>query len=283
MSALETATTWLQNGMAVIPCLARSKSPALDSWREYQERLPTMRELERWFARPGYNLAVITGWRGLAVIDFDDLGVYSAWIAGLDGLAGEALTTYQVRTRRGVHLYFYIDEPAHNAHGDGWDVKAAGGYVLAPPSVHPSGHVYEARGWIENIQRVHCVGDLLPTYPPYTPQASPAAPERAEAEMDAFDRAMMGGDLHDTGAISAIKARMQPEDILTIAYKRGRVLWARCPAHDDEHPSLAIYPDGHVYCFACGFHGDVVDVYAAIHKIPLPAAILALESQHVVP
>lgn len=272
MNTLETAAAWLQNGIAVIPCLARSKVPALDSWREYQERLPTMRELGRWFAHDGYNLAIITGWRGLVVVDFDDLGIYGRWLAGLDGRALAALTTYQVKTRRGMHLYFYVDEPAHNAHNDGWDVKAAGGYVLAPPSVHPSGHVYRAQGWIENIQRVRSVSDLLPAYT-YTYRSSPAAIEQASA--DPFDAAMNGKD-SPNASIEAIKAHVRPADIVAIQYRRGGLEWACCPAHDDQHPSLAVYPDGHVHCFACDFHGDSLDLYARLHNISLAAAIAAL-------
>ena len=31
-----------------------------------------------------------------------------------------------------------------------------------------------------------------------------------------------------------------------------------CPFHDDNRPSLHVYPD-HFHCFACGAHGDHVD------------------------
>ena len=34
------------------------------------------------------------------------------------------------------------------------------------------------------------------------------------------------------------------------------------PGHTDHNPSMYLYDD-HVHCFACGFHGDVVDVWAA--------------------
>jgi DNA primase len=38
-----------------------------------------------------------------------------------------------------------------------------------------------------------------------------------------------------------------------------------CPAHaDNNSPNLHIYGD-HVHCFACGFHGDVVDLWQVIH------------------
>jgi DNA primase len=33
--------------------------------------------------------------------------------------------------------------------------------------------------------------------------------------------------------------------------------------HEDANPSMHVYGD-HVHCFACRFHGDVVDVHAAL-------------------
>ena len=50
-----------------------------------------------------------------------------------------------VKTGRGWHLYFAM--PAGCARipcstRDGLDVRADGGYVVAPPSVHLSGHIY---------------------------------------------------------------------------------------------------------------------------------------------
>jgi DNA primase len=48
-----------------------------------------------------------------------------------------------------------------------------------------------------------------------------------------------------------------------------------CPAHaDGTTPNLHIYDD-YVHCYACGFHGDVVDVWAAVRGFegPVEAAL----------
>src|SRR5215203_1026652 len=48
-----------------------------------------------------------------------------------------------------------------------------------------------------------------------------------------------------------------------------------CPAHADANtPNLHIYGD-HVHCFACGFHGDVVDLWQVMHGFerPIEAAL----------
>ncbi len=46
------------------------------------------------------------------------------------------------------------------------------------------------------------------------------------------------------------------------------------PAHDDANPSMHLYDD-HVHCFSCGYHGDVVDVWAALRGFdrPIEAAL----------
>src|SRR5215208_5048519 len=46
---------------------------------------------------------------------------------------------------------------------------------------------------------------------------------------------------------------------------------ARCvsPDHHDEDPSMHLYDD-HAHCFACGFHGDVTDLWAAMHGFDSP-------------
>jgi DNA primase len=33
----------------------------------------------------------------------------------------------------------------------------------------------------------------------------------------------------------------------------------RCPFHEDDSPSLRIYPDGHWHCYGCGKYGDSLD------------------------
>ena len=158
MNTLEVAQNWLHIGIATIPILARSKSPALDSWGEYQERLPTMFELTAWFGESGYNLAVVTGWQNLVIVDFDDMGAFSSWLAELtQSNAARVLTTYRVSTARGMHLYFYVDEPTRAGKMPNVDIKAAGGYALAPPSIHPSGALYVGTDRPENIQHVESI------------------------------------------------------------------------------------------------------------------------------
>jgi hypothetical protein len=56
--------------------------------------------------------------------------------------------TYAVQTGKGYHLYFFTDDPVKNktlrSHDDIAEIgiRSHGGYVVAAPSVHPSGKLY---------------------------------------------------------------------------------------------------------------------------------------------
>lgn len=43
---------------------------------------------------------------------------------------------------------------------------------------------------------------------------------------------------------------------------------ALCPFHNDRHPSMTVYDD-HYHCFACGEHGDVIDLVANLYGLPV--------------
>ena len=68
-----------------------------------------------------------------------------AWFTNSCGRNGGAPRTLTVRTSRGFHVFFACDVEIPNSAGrlaPGVDVRGEGGYVVAPPSIHPSGAVY---------------------------------------------------------------------------------------------------------------------------------------------
>ena len=58
---------------------------------------------------------------------------------------------------------------------------------------------------------------------------------------------------------------------------------ALCPFHNDRHPSLYV-SDDHYHCFACGEHGDVIDLTAKLFDFRLYDAARKLASDfHLAP
>jgi len=141
MTPLDAAHGYLALGWTPIPCLPGDKRPAIE-WAAYQTRKPTEAELVQWFGDgKAHNLAIVTGQAsGLLVLD-------------IDGASGEASVkgkqippTPCVRTANGWHHYYkHPGYPIRNFTRKlpGLDLRADGGYVLAPPSIHPNGTAYE--------------------------------------------------------------------------------------------------------------------------------------------
>jgi len=138
-------------GWSLIPLKYRDKRPAIASWTAYQRRPATFDEVCAWFDRSEpFNVGIVTGRvSGIVVIDLDSEDAV-AW-------AGEHLPPCEMRvkTAKGVHLYYPCsdDAPWRNKARVSWngrplelDVRANGGYVVAPGSVHPSGFVYAREG-----------------------------------------------------------------------------------------------------------------------------------------
>jgi hypothetical protein len=100
-----------------------------------------------WQSQPRYNIGVACGLlSGIFVVDVDSHEA-EARLAKLEAEHGKLPPTVEVITIRGRHLYFRY--PSQHAVRNttsriapGIDSRGQGGYVLAPPSIHPSGRAY---------------------------------------------------------------------------------------------------------------------------------------------
>ena len=105
------------------------------------------RDIDESFARPA-NVFLVTGSISrLCVLDCDDEASLAYWRGELGDVLDQ---TTAVRTGNGWHFYFQLEpgEVRRNMSNEGgptgkWDIRAEGGGVVAPPSVHPTGRVYE--------------------------------------------------------------------------------------------------------------------------------------------
>jgi len=135
-------------GFSFFPLKPKSKEPALASWKVYQERRPTDDEIAGWMNGIFGNVAVVCGpvSGNLIVLDFDNEETYHKAFRDFEGLQK---ATFVVRTSRGFHVYLRsINDPGRTEkyEGLGFEYRAEGSYVAAPPSIHPSGAVYTRVG-----------------------------------------------------------------------------------------------------------------------------------------
>lgn len=105
-------------------------------------------QIARWWDRcPTGNIGIATG-SGLVVLDVDGEKGWNS-LKQLTDAHGDLPDTASVATARGKHYYFCTDVPIKSNQGklgEGLDIRAEGGYVVAPPSIHPSGHAYSWMG-----------------------------------------------------------------------------------------------------------------------------------------
>jgi RecA/RadA recombinase len=157
---LEKALEYLRKGIAVIPIKKGDKTPLLPSWKEFETRKPTVEEVTRWWTEyPDANIALLTGKiSGITVIDFD---VKKDKLTGKPIIGADGKLVYPDKIKDfpfdtlivksgggGYHYYYrYCEElPTRNdffGGGSHVDVKNDGGYIIMPPSIHPSGNKYE--------------------------------------------------------------------------------------------------------------------------------------------
>lgn len=143
---LEAAREYLRLGWHPIPCAPRSKRPLVE-WKRYQDEAPHPDEIETWFSQwPDANVALVLG-RGTFAVDLD--GGHEAQRLLFD--RGVLLPgAPRSRTAHGFHVFLSASGPVPDrvglltTHGHKPQVDIRGvGIVVAPPSVHPDGPVYE--------------------------------------------------------------------------------------------------------------------------------------------
>jgi hypothetical protein len=125
-------------GWPVFPVKPRGKDPAIA--RGFLQATTDPQQIHAWWRQyPKANIGLVPGRVGFVVIDID--GPVAEEAAQQMGLLSEPTLT--VDTARGWHLYFrHPGGEIGNRKLGMLDVRADRGYVLLPPSVHPSGHVY---------------------------------------------------------------------------------------------------------------------------------------------
>ncbi len=143
-------------GLNVFPLKHHTKEPRV-AWKDYQTQ-----KFEGKFNNDD-NLAIVCGKisNNLVVIDMDDDAIIDELFHNKDNLFKKTLV---VKTARGYHIYLrpLMQMPRtvklHDEKGRGIDIKGEGGYVVAPPSIHPNGSRYEIVSQTNKIEVVDLDG-----------------------------------------------------------------------------------------------------------------------------
>jgi hypothetical protein len=142
---IRAALAYARKGLQIFPCQPCAKRPATANGLKDATTDPD--QIRAWWHHePAFNVAVATGTvSGIFVVDVDGLDA-EAELRKLEAEHGTLPATIEAITARGRHIYFKMTAAdvrnSASKVAPGIDIRGTGGYVLAPPSMHPTGRPY---------------------------------------------------------------------------------------------------------------------------------------------
>ena len=153
-SVLQAANLYAELGWHVLPLKPRNKKPIHSkTGTDHAEAATTDPEtIHSWFSEhPEWNVGIALGPSRLSVIDVDGPEGHEALLGIERNNDVRFSVELSVFTARGFHLYLpwpkNAERPEKKILGPKLELLAAGQLVVAPPSVHPSGHIYRWWRW----------------------------------------------------------------------------------------------------------------------------------------
>lgn len=156
---LQHALRYASRGWHVFPLKPRSKEPATGHGFKDSKTLDI--RIREWWKYQDHNVGIATGAAsGFIVIDIDDEAGMTEWQQYGDE-HGTPLTLTAATGGGGLHVLFRHPgipitnrSPFKHIH-----IRGDGGYIVAPPSIHPSGNDYR---WVdESVEIADCPQWLL--------------------------------------------------------------------------------------------------------------------------
>jgi hypothetical protein len=231
---LEHALKYARMGRPVFPCALDKKPLCARGFLDATTDEGLIRSA--WAAHPGASIGTPTG-NGSIVIDVDGEGgertieEASFWLSDLP-------PTATVRTGRGKHLWYKTSHAIRCSAGKlgpGLDVRGDGGYVILPPSPHPSGSRYEWESKIPLAELPQDWAEALVSYEPESTDALQAPPEpipqgKRNSTLTSLAGALRRRGMSEDAVLGALlaanKAQCSPplpeSDVVRIARSVGR-------------------------------------------------------------
>ncbi len=220
MGLTAIALQYLKQGLCVVPTRPDTKMPYI-LWTEYQKKLPDEKQIEQWFDKdyPGANVGFITGLiSGVCVIDIDSP-------EGKEQVAkyipDSLIFPIAESPRGGEHWYFRctntdlkttVGVPGFQK----VDVRANGGFIVAPPSVGANGKPYKWRLSILDTPIPAMPPDLFALLPKKDAPRSQSITEPVHTEM--FNDGSRDKDLFYV-ACTLLRGRMVHDQVYQVLLK----------------------------------------------------------------
>ena len=165
---LRAAIDYASAGWAIFPCQPRDKRPA--TAHGVKDATTDPARIRAWWAKmPEANIGLDCGRSGLVVVDLDQHGDKDGLAEWADltqraQITDTACHTYTSLTGGGGrHLVYRAPEGVSikNSTGKlapGVDVRGEGGYIVLPPSIHPSGNAYQ---WADADAKIEPLPEAL--------------------------------------------------------------------------------------------------------------------------
>lgn len=154
---LESALRYAERGFYVFPLVPKKKHPLTP--HGFKDSTRNKEQIIAWWRQyPNANIGIATGleYSNILVLDIDVGEGKDGWKA-LEYLQKRygLLSTRTVEAKSGkggTHYYYRLDEGqevpcSSNKIGKDLDIRSEGGYIVAPPSLHPNGKHYT---WIHS-------------------------------------------------------------------------------------------------------------------------------------
>ncbi len=238
------AVDYVRSGLAVIPLRPGDKVPVTDNgvnnWTTDPDAVA-----DYWHRNPSANVGIVCGQpsHNLVVIDVDrhggvdGMGSIGEW-ATSNGLELPETVTFETGSGGRHYLYRTAQEVRGSVNRElAVDVKGKGGYIVAPPSLHPNGEYYEELVGLDDVPIADADAAVYSLIESVRPSQSMGEGERRHFELP---ETIPNGQRNDTlyrYACSLRARRMDQVEVLALLREQN----GRCvePLPDSDLAKIA--------------------------------------------
>ncbi len=231
---LDAAIEYASKGMAVFPLKPRAKEPITKNG--VKDATTNFNIIKKWWSKhPNANIGIACGEPsgGLLVIDLD---LKENGINGLDTLHnwerdnGELPETVRSITGKGgAHIFYRINYKEKNRVNllEGIDVRSDGGYIVAPPSIHPNGRRYEWEYDPDEYDIAEADESVLRLL---------STGKKAEVDTFIMPETVQSGKRNDTiyRLACSLQAKGLPDNVILVTCQSSNKTMCNPPLDDDE-------------------------------------------------